>query len=312
MSGPGHQHAHDHGHGHAHSHAHGHHHGPPPGDNRYALAIVLNLGFVALEAGFGFWSNSTALLADAGHNLSDVLGLVLAGGAAWLAQRTAAARRTYGFGKATILAALANAVLLVLACGGIAWEALRRFGEPQDVRSGVVMAVAAAGVAINLGSALLFLRGRHDDVNVRGAFLHMAADAAVSLGVVIAGLLIALTGARWIDPVASLLIVAVVLAGTWGLLRESLDLALDAAPAGLDLEDVRGFLGALPGVTDLHDVHVWNLSTTETALTAPLVRSQPADRDFYEQASRGLQQRFRIAHATLQVEAGPGPDCPDC
>ena len=312
MSG-GHSHHHGHAHhGHDH-HGHGHHHhGPPPGDRRYGIAIALNLGFVALEAGFGFWSNSTALLADAGHNLSDVAGLAMAGGAAWLAQQAAGERRTYGYGKATILAALANAVLLVLACGAIAWEAFGRFADPEPVRTGPVMAVAAAGVVINLGTALLFLRGRHDDVNVRGAFLHMAADAAVSLGVVVAGLLILLTGATWIDPIASLLIVAVILLGTWGLLRESLDLALDAAPARLDLPAVHAFLQQLPGVSGLHDVHVWNMSTTETALTAHLVRAEPADRSFYEQALRGLHDRFGIAHATLQVESGPGPDCPEC
>ena len=303
MSGHGHHHHHHHGHAHAHD---------VPRDSRYALAIALNLGFVALEAGFGFWSNSTALLADAGHNLSDVLGLVLAGGAAWLAGRAGGARRTYGYGKATILAALANAVLLVLACGAIGWEAVRRFDAPQEIRSDVVMAVAAAGVVINLGTAMLFWRGRKDDVNVRGAFLHMSADAAVSLGVVLAGALIAATGLSWIDPLTSLLIVAVVLLGTWGLLKESLDLAMDAAPAGMDIDALRGFLRDLPGVSALHDVHVWNLSTTETALTAHLVRAEPADREFYDRASRGLQQRFHIAHATLQVEADSGADCPDC
>jgi cobalt-zinc-cadmium efflux system protein len=306
MSG-GHHH-HHHGHAH-HGHAHGH---DLPRDSRYVIAIVLNLAFVALEAGFGVWANSTALLADAGHNLSDVLGLVLAGGAAWLAQQSASARRTYGYGKATILAALANAVLLVLACGAIGWEALRRFGEPQEVRSTTVMAVAAAGVVINLATAMLFWGGRKDDVNARGAFLHMAADAAVSLGVVAAGALILLTGRAWIDPVTSLLIVAVILIGTWGLLRESFDLAMDAAPARIDLDELDSFLRALPGVTALHDVHVWNLSTTETALTAHLVRPEPADRAFYEAAVKALHDRFGIEHATLQVETAPGAECPDC
>ena len=306
MSG-GHHH-HHHGHAH-HGHAHGH---DLPRDSRYVIAIVLNLAFVALEAGFGVWANSTALLADAGHNLSDVLGLVLAGGAAWLAQQSASARRTYGYGKATILAALANAVLLVLACGAIGWEALRRFGEPQEVRSTTVMAVAAAGVVINLATAMLFWGGRKDDVNARGAFLHMAADAAVSLGVVAAGALILLTGRAWIDPVTSLLIVAVILIGTWGLLRESLDLALDAAPAGLDVDALRACLLELPGLAALHDMHVWNLSTTETALTAHLVRAEPADRAFYDAAQHTLQARFGIAHATLQVETDTGEACPDC
>jgi cobalt-zinc-cadmium efflux system protein len=313
MSGHHHHHGHGH-HGHGHGHAHGHHHHghAPVGQGRYALAVALNLAFVAIEAGFGFWANSTALLADAGHNLSDVLGLVLAGGAAWLAQKAGSERRTYGFGKATILAALTNGVLLVLACGAITWEAMRRFAEPQAVQSNVVIAVAAAGVVINLATALLFFGGRRHDVNARGAYLHMAADAAVSLGVVVAGVLIAFTGFSWIDPVTSLVIVAVVLAGTWGLLRESLDLALDAAPPGLDMGELRAFLQGLPGVSALHDVHVWSLSTTETALTAHLVRAEPADRGFYETAQQGLQARFRIAHVTLQVETDTGADCPDC
>ena len=302
-------HAHAHAHGH---HGHHHHHAPARPDRRYLLAILLNLGFVALEAGFGVWANSTALLADAGHNLSDVLSLALAGGATWLATQASSGRRTYGFGKATILAALTNAVLLVLACGAIGWEAVRRFGETQTIRTDAMMAVAAAGVVVNLGTAMLFWRGREHDVNVRGAFLHMAADAAVSLGVVIAGLLILLTGYSWIDPVASLLIVAVILVGTWGLLRESLDLAMDAAPAGLDVDALHGFLRGLPGVTGLHDVHVWNLSTTETALTAHLVRGEPADAAFYREALHGLRARFGVSHATLQVEADAADHCPQC
>ena len=294
-------------------HAHGHVHAPPTAlDRRYVIGIALNLGFVVVEFGAGIVSGSTALLADAGHNLSDVLGLAMAGGAAWLAGRAANARRTYGFGKATILAALSNAVLLILACGAIAWEAVRRFGEPEPVQPGMVMAVAAAGIAVNLGTALMFRRGREHDVNLRGAYLHMAADAAVSLGVVVAGALIWWTGASWIDPLTSLIIVAVILWGTWGLLRESLDLAMDAAPARLDMEELGRFLAELPGVTGQHDVHVWNLSATETALTAHLVRAEPGDRDFFDQATKGLHERFGIAHATLQVETGAGEACPDC
>lgn len=305
-------HAHAHAHG-GHQHAHGHLHAHPASiDRRYAIGIALNLAFVVLEFGAGVVGESTALLADAGHNLSDVLGLALAGGAAWLASRAAGARRTYGFGKATILAALANAVLLVLACGAIASEAIRRFGEPQEVRPGIVMAVAAAGIAVNLGTALLFRRGREHDVNLRGAYLHMAADAAVSLGVVVAGGLILLTGASWIDPLVSLVIVAVILWGTWGLLRESLDLAMDVAPARLDMGELGRFLAGLPGVKGQHDVHVWNLSATETALTAHLVRDEPGDRAFFDQATKGLWDRFGIAHATLQVETGAGEACPDC
>jgi cobalt-zinc-cadmium efflux system protein len=303
-----------HGHGHHHHHhhhGHGHGHGAKP-DRRYVIAIGLNLAFVVVEAAAGFWANSTSLLADAGHNLSDVLALGLAGGAAWLAQRTSSGRRTYGFGKATILAALLNALLLVLACGAIGWEAVRRFGEPQEIHTGTMMAVAAAGVVINLGTAFLFGRGRLDDVNVRGAFLHMAGDAAVSLGVVLAGALIAVTGLVWIDTAASLLVVALILFGTWGLLRESFDLAMDAAPETIDLDEVHAFLRQLPGVTGLHDVHVWNLSASATALTAHLVRDEPADRAFYDAAIRGLHDAFHISHVTLQVEAEPGEGCPEC
>lgn len=308
MSAHGHGHAsghHHHGHGHAHAHS-------PPGDWRYGVGLLVNLLYVAVEFGFGLATGSTALLADAGHNLSDVLGLAMAGGAAWLARRAPGARRTYGFGKATILAALANGVLLVFACGAIALEALRRLAEPSEAASVTIMVVAAIGFVINLGTALLFLDSRRHDLNARGAFLHMAADAAVSLGVVAAGGLILLTGLDWIDPVVGLVIVAVILAGTWGLLKDSLDLALDAAPAGLDLAEVRAFLEGLPGVVAAHDLHVWNLSTTDTALTAHLVRGEPADAAFLATAQAGLKARFGIAHATLQVEAAPGPDCPAC
>lgn len=308
MSAHGHGHAsghHHHGHGHAHAHT-------PPGDWRYGVGLLVNLLYVAVEFGFGLATGSTALLADAGHNLSDVLGLAMAGGAAWLARRAPGARRTYGFGKATILAALANGVLLVFACGAIALEALRRLAEPTEAASVTIMVVAAIGFVINLGTALLFLDSRRHDLNARGAFLHMAADAAVSLGVVAAGGLILLTGLDWIDPVVGLVIVVVILAGTWGLLKDSLDLALDAAPAGLDLAEVRAFLEGLPGVAAAHDLHVWNLSTTDTALTAHLVRGEPADAAFLATAQAGLKARFGIAHATLQVEAAPGPDCPAC
>ena len=285
----------------------------PAGNGRaFALAIGANALFVAIEFVYGFSAHSTALMADAGHNLSDVLGLVLAWGAATLARSAPTRRYTYGLRGSSILAALANGLLLMVACGAIAWEAVRRFGDPQPVDSGMVMAVAAAGIAVNLGTALLFRGGREHDVNLRGAYLHMAADAAVSLGVVVAGGLILLTGVSWIDPVVSLVIVGVILAGTWGLLRESLDLAMDAAPKRLDMDELGRFLAGLPGVTGQHDVHVWNLSATETALTAHLVRAEPGDRAFFDQATRGLHDRFGIAHATLQVETGAGEACPDC
>ncbi len=298
----------------AHAH-HGHHHhahGAPTGDWRYVAAIALNLVFVVIEATFGFLSNSTALLADAGHNLSDVLALVLAGGAAWLARRQAAEQRTYGFGKATILAALTNGVVLIFACGAIALEAVQRFDDPPAVQPTVIMAVAGVGFVLNLATALLFLKGRKHDVNMKGAFLHMAADAGVSLAVVIAGVLIAVTGRAWIDPAASLLVVAVVLIGTWELLKESLDLAMDVAPARVKVGEVRSFLGGLPGVTGVHDMHIWNLSTTETALTAHLVREEAGDNAFLTGALSELRQRYGIRHATLQIEVGPQDHCPNC
>lgn len=265
----------------------------------------LNLAFVVVEAGYGLWAHSTALLADAGHNLSDVLGLALAGGAAWLAQRAGGEARTYGFGKATILAALTNALVLVFACGIIVREALGRFYDPQMVAPIPVMVVAAVGVAINGGAALLFMAGRKYDMNVRGAFLHMVGDAAVSVGVILAGLVILLTGLAWIDPLVSLLIVAVIGLSTWGLLRDSLNLALDKAPEHLDIVAVRSLLEALPGVAEVHDLHVWAMSTTETALTAHLVRPGGVDCDFLSNAEAGLQRAFGLKHITLQIEPEP-------
>ena len=273
------------------------------GDWRWLIGIGLNIVVVVLEAGAGIYSGSIALLADAGHNLSDVLALGMAGVAAWLARQPASPRRTYGFGKATVLAALGNAVLLVFACGVIATEAVGRLSHPATPGTGVMMAVAAAGVVINGLTAALFTRGRHDDVNVRSAFLHMAGDAAISAGVVVAGGLILLTGKAWIDPVASLLILVAILAGTWSVLREALDLALDSAPQAVDVEAVRSFLEACPEVTQVHDLHIWPLSTTETALTAHLVRPSGADDRFLKQVCEALHDRFDIGHSTLQVEA---------
>ena len=251
--GEGHD-GHDHGHDHAHGPG-GHHHHAAPDDWRYAVGLIANLAFVIIEFTYGVISQSTALIADAGHNLSDVLGLGLAGGAAWLARRAATRRRTYGYRKATVLAALGNAVLLIFACGAIAIEAGRRLFDPTEVASTTVMIVAGIGFVINLGTALLFLSSRKHDLNARGAWLHMIADAAVSLGVVVAGGLMLLTGFDWIDPLVGLVIVAVILWGTWGLLTESLDMALDTAPAGLDVDAVRAALEALPGVTQAHHLH---------------------------------------------------------
>ena len=302
---------HDHSHGHDHGHAHGHHHAPPE-DWRYAVGLIANLAFVVIEFGYGLISQSTALIADAGHNLSDVLGLGLAGGAAWLARRAATRRRTYGYRKATVLAALGNAILLVFACGAIAIEAGRRLFEPTEVASTTVMVVAGIGFVINLGTALLFMARRDHDLNARGAWLHMIADAAVSLGVVVAGGLMLWTGFDWIDPLVGMVIVAVILWSTWGLLTESLDMALDSSPAGLDVEAVRQALSELPGVIETHHLHVWSLSTTERALTAHLVRADPASADFYAEAQAMLKARFGVGHATLQIEIGNREACVDC
>jgi cobalt-zinc-cadmium efflux system protein len=282
------------------------------GDWRYAVGLVVNLLFVGIEFGAGIFSNSTALMADAGHNLSDVLGLAMAGGAAWLARRAASQSKTYGYGKATVLAALGNALLLIFACGAIAFEAVRRLAEPAPVESGLIMIVAAIGFFINLGTALLFMRDQHADLNAKGAYLHMMADAAVSIGVVLAGGLIWLTGWSLIDPVVSLGIVAVILIGTWGLLKDSVNLALDAAPRGVDVAKVREAFLALPGVTAVHDLHVWGMSTTETALTAHLVHERPDAGALLVEAQLLARKSFSIGHTTLQLESGLLPDCPDC
>jgi cobalt-zinc-cadmium efflux system protein len=306
-------HSHDH-----HSHGsdgghHNHHHGPvPTGDWRYAVGLIVNLAFVAIEFAAGVFSGSTALMADAGHNLSDVLGLAMAGGAAWLARRAGSPRKTYGYGKATVLAALGNALLLIFACGAIALEALRRLNEPAPVMSGLIMTVAAVGFVINLGTALLFMRDQHSDLNARGAYLHMLADAAVSVGVVIAGGVIWLSGWSIVDPLVSLVIVAVILFGTWGLLKDSLNLALDAAPANVDVEAVRAGLLALPGVSAVHDLHIWGLSTTETALTAHLCHNRADATALLTDAQRLARESFGIDHTTLQLETDPLPDCPSC
>jgi cobalt-zinc-cadmium efflux system protein len=306
-----HDHGHDHGHGHA--HGHGHSHGPAVGDPRYGLAIGLNLLIVLIEAGGGFYANSTALIADAGHNLSDVLGLVLAGGATWLASRPAKGRRTYGFGKATVLAAVTNGVVLVFVSGAIAIEAVNRLFAPEHVGSVVVMGTAAVGVVVNTATALMFMRGQASDVNVRGVFLHMAGDAAVSIGVIIAAGLILLTGLTWLDPLASLLVVGVILGGTWGLLRESIDMALDAAPLGADLDSIQAFLADSAGVTEVHDLHVWAMSTTEVALTAHVVRpAHDGDDGFRAGLAHALHDRFGVRHATLQIEQSRDDHCPDC
>lgn len=295
--------------GHHHDHDHGHSHAPHDFGPAFAIGITLNLAYVAAEAGFGLWSGSMALLADAGHNLSDVLGLALAWGGLHLAKRPASPRYTYGLKRSGILAALANAVLLLIACGAIAVEAVQRLVIPEPVPGVTIMAVAAVGIVVNGFTAWLFARGRKGDVNIRGAYLHMLADAGVSAAVVVSGILIWQTGLYWIDPVMSLIVVAVILKGTWGLLTESTALALDAVPPGIDTADVAAFLKACPGVTTVHDLHIWPMGTAETALTAHLVMpaGHPGDAALAGLA-HDLEHRFGIGHATFQVETGAA-DC---
>ena len=276
----------------------------------FAVGVALNSAFVLVEVGAGFWTGSLALLADAGHNLSDVLGLLLAWGATHLARRAPTARRTYGLGKGTILASLANAVLLLLAVGGIVTESIHRLTDPVSIQSRVVMLTAAVGIVINTATALMFMRGSQGDLNVRSAFVHMASDALVSLAVVVGAALMAWTGRSWIDPVLGLGIAVVVLLGTWGLLRDSVNMALDAAPPGVDVDAVRNWLCGQPGVHEVHDLHIWAMSTTETALTAHLIRPTAEDGDhFLHAACEGLAERFGIRHATLQIETNPAGVC---
>ena len=307
-----HDHGHDHaGHGHhghaQHGHGHGHHHHVDPNGNTraFVLAIGLNAVFVAIEFGYGVVANSTALMADAGHNLSDVLGLILAFGAALLAKSEPNKRYTYGLRSSSILAALMNALLLMLACGAIGWEAVQRLSTAAPVAGKTVSIVAAVGVLINGLSAWLFMAGSKDDINIRGAYQHMAADAAISLGVAVSGVAIVVTGWSWLDPALSILIVLFILIGTWSLLKESLRMVLAAVPANVDAAAVDGFLRAQPGVADMHDLHIWAMSTTETALTAHLVMpaGYPGD-SAIDAIVAQLKSEFAIAHCTLQVEQG--------
>ncbi len=297
---------HDHDHG---ARGHNGHAASANYGRAFAIGVTLNLGFVVVEVAFGIVSGSIALIADAAHNLSDVLGLALSWVAFILARRRPSKRRTYGFRKSTVLAALANSVLLFVAVGGVAWESIGRLRSPSPTEGGVVMAVAAVGVVINGIAALTFAKGRHDDVNIKGAFLHLAGDALVSLAVVVTGFGILKTGWLWLDPIAGLIVSVVIVAGTWGLLRQSLNLALDAVPDGIDPESVKQYLAGLPGVVDVHDFHVWAMSTTETALTAHLV--MPTDSchpRFLSDVARELERRYRIQHSTLQVEVPEAPD----
>ena len=287
----------------AHSHHHTHEHHVTNYNRAFAIGTVLNLGFVIVEALFGFLTGSLALLADAGHNLSDVLGLLLAWGANFLAQRPPSQRYTYGLRRSSILAALINSIILLVAMGGIAWEAIKRFTNPTSIAGTTIIWVAIIGVAINTATALLFVSGRKEDLNIKGAFLHMAADALVSVGVVLAGVAILTTGWLWFDPAISLIIVVVVVAGTWQLLKDSLNLSLDAVPNHIELAAVKTFLAELPGVARVHDLHIWAMSTTETALTVHLVMpdGHPGDR-FLAHVCQELHHHFGIEHSTIQIE----------
>lgn len=305
--GDGHSHDHSHGDGHGHSHGghhgHGHSHAPADFGRAFAIGIALNTVFVVVEATFGFLSGSMALVADAGHNLSDVLALLIAWGASIAAKRPPSPRFTYGLKSSTILAALANAALLMVAIGAILFETVNRLLDPVEPEGWTMIWVAGIGIVINTATALLFLKGSKGDLNIRGAFLHMAADALVSVGVVIAGAAILLTGAVWLDPVTSLVILVVIAIGTWGLARDSVKLGLLGVPKGIDEAAVRARLEAEPGVAEVHDLHIWPLSTTETALTAHLVMpgGHPGD-EFLARIAQRLEKDHAIGHTTLQVE----------
>ncbi|PMB09470.1 cation transporter [Fischerella thermalis CCMEE 5273] len=294
------------------SHSNDRSHGPTNYNRAFIISVTLNTGFVVVEVIYGLVANSLALLADAGHNLSDVLGLLLAWGASFLGRRQPTPRRTYGLRRSSILAALLNAILVLVASGAVAWEAIQRFLKPSPVSGSTIIGVAAVGIAINMGSALMFLSGRERDLNIRGAFLHLVADAAVSLGAVLAGIAIVTTGWLWFDPVVSLMIVVVIVMSTWQLFQESLNLVTDAVPADIEPLAVRTYLAELPGVASIHDLHIWAMSTTETALTAHLIMptGHPGDA-FLEQVNRELHDNFSIEHTTIQIEFGdPNYPCP--
>ena len=291
-------------------HGHGHHHGPADYGRAFAIGVTLNLAFVGIEVVYGLFAHSLSLLSDAGHNLGDVVGLLMAWGAAWLTRREPTDRHTYGLRKTSILAALLNALFLLVVTGGLSWEAIRRFSSPVPVQPGVVVWVAMAGIAVNAATALMFMRGRKEDLNIRGAFLHMAADAVISAGVAVSGVLIAVTGLLWIDPVVSLVIAVTIIMGTWGLLRESANLVLDAVPESIDTEAVRRYLREQPNVMDVHHLHIWGLSTTDVAMTVHLVLKMPAlDNEWLGHIRTELHDRYGIIHATIQVESPENNAC---
>ncbi|MWV27284.1 cation diffusion facilitator family transporter [Aurantiacibacter rhizosphaerae] len=312
-AGHSHSHGHDHASGHGHGGGHGHSHAPADFGRAFAIGVVLNTAFVIVEATFGFLSGSMALVADAGHNLSDVLGLLIAWGASIAAKKPPSSRFTYGLKSSTILAAFANAVLLLVAIGAILIETVDRLLDPVEPQGWTMIWVAGIGIVINTATALMFMRGRKDDLNIRGAFLHMAADALVSVGVVIAGVAILMTNIAVIDPIVSLVIVAVIAWGTWGLLKDSVKMSLLAVPDSVDEGKVRAFLEGQPGVEAVHDLHIWPMSTTETALTAHLVMpaGHPGDA-FLRDAAHALEHSHAIGHVTLQVEISREQCLEDC
>ena len=288
-----------------HDHEHGHAHAPKDFGKAFLIGVLLNGGFVVAEVIYGVLGNSLALLADAGHNLSDVLGLLMAWGASILVKRAPTKRYTYGLRSTSILSALINAILLLVVTGGIAWEAILRFRQPEAVAGNTVILVAAVGVVINLATALLFMSGRKGDLNVRAAFMHMAGDAAIALGVVICGFVIVATGWSWLDPAVSVAISALIIFGTWSLLRDSVNLALHAVPEGISIVQVHQYLTSVEGVSEVHDLHIWGMSTTETALTAHLIYpgGYPGD-DVRREICERLRTQFGIGHATIQIEVG--------
>lgn len=308
--GHDHHHHHDHDHDHHHGHSHGgglghhhHHHGPKNYNFAFAFGIGLNIIFVVVEAVYGYFSNSLALMADAGHNLSDVAGLILAWGAVWLTTKKPNGRYTYGFRKSTILSALFNALILMVAVGFIIWEAIARLNHPAPIQSGTVIIVALVGIVINGLTALLFFKDKDHDINLKGAYLHMAADALISLGVVVSGVVISYTSWEWLDPVVSIVISLIIVYGTWDLLKSSVHLSMDAVPYGIDQDEVKKYLESLPDVKDVHDLHIWPISTTENALSAHLSLSDSILRnERIETISKVLKERFKIDHPTLQFE----------
>ncbi|GAB4176987.1 MAG: cation diffusion facilitator family transporter [Calditrichia bacterium] len=295
----------------SHSHAHSHQHTETSFGRAFLIGIILNVTYIIVEAGYGLYINSLALIADAGHNLSDVLGLVMAWGASYLVTKSARGRYTYGFKKSSIIAAFMNAMLLMAAIGIIIWEAIERFNQPQSIDGQTVMIVAGIGVLINTATAMLFFSGRKQDLNIKGAFLHMAADAAISLGVVGVGLILMFTDLYWIDPVVSIIIALIIFWGTWDLFKDSLKLSLDAAPKEIEMQDVKDYLLSLDEVDNFHDLHIWAMSTTETALTVHLTVPglQCEHNQLLDKINHDMKHKFNIVHTTIQIEDVRDEDC---